>query len=568
MKILFSVGYQKEDFSPNSWKTNGSGGSEYTVMKLSERFSSLGHDVTVTGQVISGVYNSVRYLNYTDLGKGSHYDVVICTNYVHYMRELDSREITFDKSYFWVHNNDYYPWWNGQELENYGRGEILNSRMNRVIAVSDYSKRLLLKEYPEMEGKIDVIPNAIDPSDWKGMSRIKIKDRFIYSSAADRGLKNLLSMWSDIKRIKPNASLLVATPPYALEWYNNYVDELDDVEFVGALPPNRLYEEICKSEYWVYPSYYDETYCITALEMMQGGVKIVSSDTGNLLNLLQGRGKLVSSTLSVEDMKSEIIRILETDEKSPTSLNMFLENAKSFADKQNWGKVADIWLEKINSDSKPDRILYTEPRLHPELYTYFENPTEWKKKFITYSALTKEWDLIVDEPFMNCFSFPLFTPEFCKMIREEAEHSNSWTVNRHEFYPTTDMILETIELQDIYMEVLREYVMPLATYMWALEGKGWDNLKSENFLARYTPDTQGHLAIHHDASDITCLVQLSDLDEYEGGGTWFRRQKELLKNPIGYVTLHPGNITHKHGARAVTDGSRYIIVSFMNNTER
>ena len=110
--------------------------------------------------------------------------------------------------------------------------------------------------------------------------------------------------------------------------------------------------------------------------------------------------------------------------------------------------------------------------------------------------------------------------------------------------------------------------MPLSVYMWALEGNGWDNLKSENFLAKYVPSAQGHLSIHHDMSDITCLVQLSDESEYEGGGTWFRRQRELVKNPIGYATLHPGNITHKHGARAVTKGTRYIIVSFMNNTER
>ena len=60
----------------------------------------------------------------------------------------------------------------------------------------------------------------------------------------------------------------------------------------------------------------------------------------------------------------------------------------------------------------------------------------------------------------------------------------------------------------------------------------------------------------------------SSLGEYEGGGTWFRRQKKLIKNNIGYATLHPGNITHKHGARAVTKGTRYIIVSFMENGER
>ena len=568
MKILFCIGYQKEAYSPNKWIEEGSGGSEYAVMKLSEKMSSLGHEVVVTGEVITGMYEGVRYLSYEDLGVNQHYDVVIATNYIHYLQELDSREITFDKSYFWVHNNEFYPWWNGETLEQDGRPNLHNSRLTKVIAVSEYSKNKLLQVYPEMEGKIEVIPNAIDPSDWNVYGRVqKIKDRFIYSSAADRGLMNLLNMWGDIKKIKPNASLVVATPPYALEWYDSYKTNLQDVEFIGSLPPSRLYEEILKSEYWMYPSYYDETYCITALEMMKGRVKIISSDTGNLLSLLQGKGKLISSAMDLDEMKTEMLKVLELEKNNPNSLQSFLDNANRYANNQNWDNVADIWFNRIGGDSKPQRVLYKEERLHPELYSYYDNPEEWKNKFITYSARTKEWDLIVDEPIMNIFTFPLFTPEFCKMIREEAEYSNDWTVNRHEFYPTTDMVLETIGMHDIYMEVLREYVMPVSIYMWELEGKGWDSLSSENFLAKYTPNAQGHLSIHHDASNITCLVQLSNQDEYEGGGTLFKRQKALLKNEIGYVTIHPGNITHKHGAKAVTSGTRYIIVSFMKNLE-
>jgi len=568
MKILFCIGYQKEAYSPNKWIEEGSGGSEYAVMKLSEKMSSLGHEVVVTGEVITGMYEGVRYLSYEDLGVNQHYDVVIATNYIHYLQELDSREITFDKSYFWVHNNEFYPWWNGETLEQDGRPNLHNSRLTKVIAVSEYSKNKLLQVYPEMEGKIEVIPNAIDPSDWNVYGRVqKIKDRFIYSSAADRGLMNLLNMWGDIKKIKPNASLVVATPPYALEWYDSYKTNLQDVEFIGSLPPSRLYEEILKSEYWMYPSYYDETYCITALEMMKGRVKIISSDTGNLLSLLQGKGKLISSAMDLDEMKTEMLKVLELEKNNPNSLQSFLDNANRYANNQNWDNVADIWFNRIGGDSKPQRVLYKEERLHPELYSYYDNPEEWKNKFVTYSARTKEWDLIVDEPIMNIFTFPLFTPEFCKMIREEAEYSNDWTVNRHEFYPTTDMVLETIGMHDIYMEVLREYVMPVSIYMWELEGKGWDSLSSENFLAKYTPNAQGHLSIHHDASNITCLVQLSNQDEYEGGGTLFKRQKALLKNEIGYVTIHPGNITHKHGAKAVTSGTRYIIVSFMKNLE-
>ena len=566
MRILFCIGYQKTPFSPITWKESGSGGSEYSVMKLAESFHKLNHEVIVSGEVITGTYNGVTYHSYEDLGMSQHFDVVIATNYIHYIQELDSKEITFDKSYFWVHNNEFYPWWRGESLENDGRLNLHNSRMTRIIAVSEYSKNQLKRNYPEMESKLDVIPNAIDPSDW-GSNGIKTKDKFIYSSAADRGLENLLNMWGDIKELKPNATLVVATPPYASDWYDNYKKDLDGVEFVGSLPPNELYRQIQSSEYWVYPSYYDETYCITALEMMMGRVKIISSDSANLGTLIMGKGKLISADVDFPTMKNEILNVLRLEMSNRNVLDGFVKFGYEYANSQTWDMVVNQWLSKIQDDTRPHRVLYQEKTLHPDLYTYYDDPQGWKDRFITYSARTKEWDLIVDEPFMNTFTFPLFTPEFCKMIREEAEHSNSWTIDRHDHYPTTDMILETIGLHDIYMEVLREYVMPLSIYMYALEGKGWDNLKSENFLAKYTPNAQGHLSIHHDASHITCLVQLSDEDEYEGGGTWFRRQKKLLKNPIGYVTIHPGNITHKHGARAVTKGTRYIIVSFMNNLE-
>lgn len=565
MKVLFVVGYQKTPYSPDTWLENGLGGSEYAVMKLAEHMKLSGDDVIVTGEVITGEYNGVKYLNYSDLGRDQHYDVVIATNYIHYLPELDSREITFDKSYFWIHNNEYYPYYWGTILDDMGSEHIQNSRLTKIIAVSKYSANILETKYPKMKGKVEVLPNATDPWDWNSVNTTdKIKDRFIYTSAADRGLANLLEMWPDIKKIKPNATLLVATPPYGLDWYSSYVDTYQDVEFVGALPPSRLYDEIGKSEYWVYPSYYDETFCITALEMMMGGVKIISSDSANLKNLLIGKGKLISSGLEFSKMKEEMLKHISNSDSELDFWSVTLKTAKEYATNLNWTKVQTMWKDVINTQLEDE----VKQVLHPELYSFKEDEVKWLERFVSYDARIREWELISDEAFDGCFNFPLFTPEFCKMIREEAEYSKKWTTNRHEYYPTTDMLLNELGLDEIYYKVLKEYVMPFAIYKFGLDGKGWGDLQSENFLARYNTTTQGHLSIHHDASDLTCLVQLSDLDEYEGGGTWFWRQKKLIKSPIGYCTVHPGNITHKHGARPVQKGTRYIIVSFMKNLER
>jgi glycosyltransferase involved in cell wall biosynthesis len=562
MKVLLYVGYQKSKFDKLTYLETGIGGSEYAVIKLADEFSRNGHDVFVSGEVYTEVIDGVNYINSADLEQNQHFDIVISTNYIHYILFLDSMNITYDKSYFWMHNTEFYPYYMGETLINGGEDFLLDNRLTKIVCVSEYHSNIIKEKYPQVVDKIVFVENAIDPSDFNDISVERESDRFIYTSAPDRGLLNLLNMWPSIKEIKPNASLYVATPPYALGWYDEYKGDYSDVNFIGSLSPNELYTNIKKSEYWVYPSTYDETFCITALEMMVGGVKIISTDTGNLKHLLDNRAGVVDSTTPVGVITQSIMDTINFLDERTSTQQTYLKNAYQYAINQNWSNRYNDWITMMEETSNLDSKLY------PELYSYYNDPDEWKNRFVTYSARTKEWDLITDEPFMNTFTFPLFTSEFCKMIREEAEHANSWTVDRHEFYPTTDMILQTIGMHDIYMEVLREFVMPVSKYMWALDGEGWDDLQSENFLARYTPDAQGHLSIHHDSSDITCLVQLSDLDEYEGGGTWFRRQRELVKNGIGYVTIHPGNITHKHGARAVTEGARYIIVSFMKNPKR
>ena len=79
-------------------------------------------------------------------------------------------------------------------------------------------------------------------------------------------------------------------------------------------------------------------------------------------------------------------------------------------------------------------------------------------------------------------------------------------------------------------------------------------------------DRQSHLSLHHDFSHVTMVVKLND--EFDGGGTWFPKYK-TLSNPemVGTATLHPGMITHQHGARPITAGKRFIAVSFMRQGE-
>lgn len=189
----------------------------------------------------------------------------------------------------------------------------------------------------------------------------------------------------------------------------------------------------------------------------------------------------------------------------------------------------------------------------------------WLDKYISPSMRYGERELITDVLGPSIVEFPLFTERFCEELITLAETRGVWTEKRHEFYPTNDMLMEAIGMKDIYRRVIREFVAPLATWYWTLEGQGWDTVEDETFVIRYRADRQGHLSLHHDYSSYTIGVKLND--EFEGGGTYFPMYNiNATPKRIGNAFMHPGMISHRHGGRPVFSGTRYIAVSFIKNT--
>ena len=190
------------------------------------------------------------------------------------------------------------------------------------------------------------------------------------------------------------------------------------------------------------------------------------------------------------------------------------------------------------------------------------NWEEYSNKYINPLLMNGQYDLITDEPAPHVYVFPLFTAAFCEQLIALGEKFD-WKTDRHEFFPTTDNLLEVLGMKDIYNKVINDYVRPYAIDRYKLDGKDWDHLRDESFIIKYPHDRQAHLGVHHDHSNITTLVNLNP-GEFEGGGTYFPKYKcNVNPKQIGVATLHPGNITHKHGARAVTKGTRYVVVSFI-----
>ena len=212
---------------------------------------------------------------------------------------------------------------------------------------------------------------------------------------------------------------------------------------------------------------------------------------------------------------------------------------------------------------------------------FFRYNKKWKEKYIAREILSGDYELFVDEIKTNgigrdIYYFPCMREEFCNKLIEITNKLNLWGKFGHESYRTNDTWLRNIGLDDVYNEFINEYMIDLLIYLYKTDKPNKlkeeddddsdmkDGTGTENFVIKYIPETNDEgLSIHVDDSDISLQLSLNNPSDYKGGGTWYPKQNTLLKLPIGYMSVHPGNVGFRHGARAIKSGKRYNLVSFI-----
>ena len=309
MRIVIYTGYQSTPWNPEIIDKIGLGGTEQSVLYLAKFFlKHHNYKIWVVGNVISGDYDGVSYRTTTEFKNEVDWvDTIIAASYIHYLKEFEN--FNYKNSIFWVHNTDYFPWWNGEVIPNH-RELLLHPKLTKIVCLTYWHRNKWLEQFPETKDKIEIIPNGIDYNSFvpmypspkmingklfgSSLSKLPKKNpnQFIYSSHAERGLAKVLEDWPSIKEQLPDATLKICTPEYGLEYFkenfSSLIPNLEDVEFLGTLPQQELYQLMSKSQYWYYPSTYEETFCITALEMLGHKVTPITWEWGGLKETLKG----------------------------------------------------------------------------------------------------------------------------------------------------------------------------------------------------------------------------------------------------------------------------------------
>lgn len=346
MKICFFMGYGVMFDHHEGGLAGDIYGSELALHKLAVQLAARGHDVCVTSMNLwpDRDFGPLRYVH-NDTLRSMAFDVVIVWRFAHYF--LHFADLA-PRTYFWFHDTAALPWLEGVLLPD-DAGPLLANVRDRVtgyVALTQFHKDLLVDKYGMEPSKVAVLGNAIEPPVAPVEPVVtRVRNRFIWVSAYARGLRRLVDFFPQILAHLPDAELHVFRKP----------DSDEDVEYLRARPyvtvrgfvtNDAVQAEMRRAEYWLYPTDFVETYCISALEAQRAGVICIATALGALTETVGDRGVLLRTRpVHSPEYWSEALQAvlrLAGDDDSKAALR---QRAQDWACQQTWETRAAEWEE-------------------------------------------------------------------------------------------------------------------------------------------------------------------------------------------------------------------------------
>ena len=344
--ILFYTGFSDIHWNYSYMLNNALGGSEKAVAYLTKCFPKE-YTIFVGGAVSNEQVDNVTYVSLNELPKlvkTMPFHTIVVSRYISFYEMF--KECSFYQSYIWAHDTLLLPY--GCNLTD---NQILtkwNKSITGCICLTDWHRNLFIEKYPTLQHKIQLINNGIDIANFN-TNNMKIKNRFIYSSRPDRGLNVLLDLWSKIIEKMPDATLIISSyGKFPCNEEDNklkvIIDNYDSIRHLGNLNSVKLYAEMSLAEFWLYPTTWPETSCITALEMLMSEVICIYYPVAGLVNTMQDNGIQIKKGNEIDT----IINLTDDVKKK------LRENGKRYAETCSWKNRSIEWTNII---FKPSTIV-------------------------------------------------------------------------------------------------------------------------------------------------------------------------------------------------------------------
>lgn len=179
--------------------------------------------------------------------------------------------------------------------------------------------------------------------------------KLLYSSSYDRGLDNLLINWDTIIKNYPDAELHVCYGwdlfdignhhnPERMAWKKNVEGMMQKPGIVhhGRVGKGELAKIRKQCTFWVYPTYFTEINCISAIEAQASGLVPVTVPLAALDETVQSGVKVTADISKPEGMQQFLIELFSLFD-NPERVKEEQKKARKHAENYKIEKIADKW---------------------------------------------------------------------------------------------------------------------------------------------------------------------------------------------------------------------------------
>ena len=244
--------------------------------------------------------------------------------------------------------------------------EKMLERSNRIIAVSDFTRRELLQYYKVKEDKIRVIHNGVDVNKFKPTNdRPKAKaelgfnpeDTAILSVGrlyARKGLFTLIESMPLVTRKFKNAKFIIAGKGLSNEMKKlmSYAAKLrvkDSIVFTGYFPDKKLPRLYQAADIFVFSTFY-ENLPFAVLEALSTGLPVVTTGVGGIPEMIEdGKNGFLVEPSNPEELADKILYYLG---HSAVASEMALRARETVENQFDWRlvvkKVVKVYDEALS----------------------------------------------------------------------------------------------------------------------------------------------------------------------------------------------------------------------------
>lgn len=226
-------------------------------------------------------------------------------------------------------------------------------KIQHFVYVSNWQLEQFKQRFPIDHANNHVIRNAIEPIEC--IEKPKDKLRLIYTSMPERGLKILLDAFEimdmdDVELVVYSSNIIYGMnyrSPIDTDRLFHRCKTMKNVVYKGYAMNNVVRKALQDSHVLAYPSIFEETSCLAAIEAGAAGCQIVTTNLGALPETCDQYATYVDHTLDDIELAHNYAEVLKKSlyNYSNISYNDIVNQSTWFNGTYSWENRAKEWID-------------------------------------------------------------------------------------------------------------------------------------------------------------------------------------------------------------------------------